>query len=389
MAGSKVRVFLVHPLPETASYISALFNLEGDLELVGAVADGKDAPARSAEAKADIVLVGADLPDADAAQLVRQIVSQQPRTGVIALVPSDDPELLRRFMQAGARSFLVVPFTSEQLTTTIREVNKRLQSARVVVREPKPAVVQPSVPSVNGKTIAVFGPKGGVGKTMVAANLAVALRQLRGKSTALVDGNFAMGDLHLYLNIRPDHTILDFVERGQEGDLETLQRILQRHQSGLAFLARPERPEHAEMVTAEHLRRVLDLLSQAYEYIVVDCAASYDDRTLLVLDRAEMIVLLVTPEVGSLINATIFLDLAQVLGYPRERVRIVLNRFDSQVGISVSDAESALSRPIDFRIPSRGRDLASTLNAGVPIITAQPGSEVARVIGQIAEAVIK
>jgi pilus assembly protein CpaE len=282
-----------------------------------------------------------------------------------------------------------VPFSSEQLTSTIREVYRRLQNTRVVVRAPAPATPAPAAPSVNGKTIAVFGPKGGVGKTMVAANLAVAIRQLRGKATALADGNFAMGDLHLYLNIKPDHTILDFVERGQEGDLETLQRILQRHASGLAFLARPERPEHAEMVSAEAFRRVLDLLNQAYEYTVVDCATTYDDRTLAVLDRADTILLLVTPEVGALINATIFLDLAQVLGYPRERVRIVLNRYDSQVGISVGDAESAFSRPVEFRIPSRGRDLASTLNAGVPIITAQPGSEVAKVIGQIAEVVTR
>lgn len=389
MAENRVRVLVVHAFPETAAYISALLNLERDLEMVGSLATGKDALARVADLRPDVALVGADLPDIDSGQLVRQIISQLPRTGVVVLVANDDPEQLRRYMQAGARSFLVVPFSSEQLISTIRDVYRRVQNAPVVPkREPKPAA--PSIThTANNRTIAVFGPKGGVGKTMAAANLAVAIRQLRGKSVALMDGNFALGDLHLYLNVKPEHTILDFVERGKDGDLDTLQRVLQRHTSGVAFLARPERPEHAEVISAESVRRVLELLGNAYDYTVVDCNASYDDRTLLVLDRADVILLMITPEVGALINATIFLDLTQALGYPKERVQIVLNRYDSQVGISVGDAEAALSRPILFRIPSRGRDLASTLNAGVPIVTAQPGSEVSRVLVQIAEAVTR
>ncbi|MHB1004559.1 MAG: response regulator [Chloroflexota bacterium] len=388
MAESKVRVFLIHSFPDTASYITALLGLERDFDVVGSALSAKDGLARLPELRPDLILLGAELPDAESAALVRQITGLLPRSGVVVLVGSDDPGDLRRYMQAGARSFLVTPFSSAQLTSTIREVYRRLPKAGAgsggVV---KPAPPAPSPPA--GKIVAIFGPKGGVGKTMLAANLAVSIRQAKNRSVVLVDGNFSLGDVHLYLNMKPEHTILDFAERGAEGDLETLQRVVQRHGSGITFLARPERPEHAEMVSAETYRRVIELLASAYDYVVVDCAASYDDRTLLVLDKADIILLIVTPEVGSLINATIFLDLTQVLGYPRDRVRIVLNRHDSQVGISIGDAESALSRPVDFRIPSRGRELASTLNAGVPITIAQPSSDISRAIGQIAEAVTR
>ena len=389
MAENKIRVLLIHAFPETTAYISALLGLERDVALLGSLTRGGEAPAKVAELQPDVVLMGSDLPDADSATLVRQIVSRHPRTGVVVLVASDDPEDLRRYMQAGARSFLVLPFSSAQLVETIREVHRRVQNIRVPVARPapKPSPAQPAAP--RARVVAVFGPKGGVGKTMLAVNLAIALRHRKERSVVLVDANFSFGDVHLFLNIKPEHTIIDFVERGAEGDLETLQRVLQKHSSGIYFLARPERPEHAEIVTADNFRRMLDLLGQAYEFIVVDCAASYDDRTLMVLDRSEAILLVVTPEVSPLFNASVFLDLAQALGYPKDRVRVVLNRHDSQSGISVSEAEAALGRPIEFRIPSRGRELLTTSHVGVPVVLAQPNSDISRCVNQIAEAVSK
>ena len=383
MSESKIRVLVVHAFPETTSYVSALLGLESDIALLGSVNTGHEAIKKTADLRPDVILVGSELADIDSPTLVRQLVSQSPGAGVIVLLGSDDPDQIRRYMQAGARSFLVLPFSSEQLVSTVREVYRRVQSARVA----RPAAG--AAAAVRGRTIAVFGPKGGSGKTMLAVNLAVLLRQSTDRPVVLVDANFAFGDLHLLMNAKPEHTIVDFIERGAEGDLETLQRILHKHSSGVRILVRPERPEHAEMITAENFRRLLDLLAQAYEFVVVDCHASYDERTLMVLDRADTILLVVMPDVGSLYNAGIFLDLTRALGYPRDRVRVVLNRQDSQVGISLNDVEAALSHPVDFRIPSRYREVASTLNVGVPIVISQPNCDVARGVAQIATYLVK
>ena len=387
MADSKIRVLIVHGFPETTAYISALLGLERDIEFVGSVATGREALAKVGESKPDIVLMGSELPDGDSANVVRRVISKQPTLGVVALVPTDSPEEIRRFMQAGARSFLVFPFSSEQLVTTLRKVYERVQKMPAPVAAP--AAPRPNIPAPRGKVITVFGPKGGVGKTMLAVNLAVSLSQKGERQVALLDTSLYFGDLHLFLNIKPDHTVVDFVQLGPDADAETLQQIMQKHSSGISLLARPSRPEHAEMVSAEHLRHAIELMAQTYDLIVVDCPASYDDRMLMVLDRSDMIFLIITPEVGALYNAGIFLDLAQTLGYPRESIHVVLNRHDSQAGISVSDAEAALSHPVHFRVPSRGREMSTTLNLGVPISISNPNSDVSRSIGQMAEFIAK
>lgn len=385
MVENRIRVLLVHAFPETTAYISALLSLERDVSLQGTAATGAEGLKQVAEFKPDVVLVGSDLPDQNSAALVRQIVTQLPRTGVIALVESDDPEELRRYMQAGARSFLILPFSSEQLITSIREVHRRMQSVKVAP-EPRP-VATPT--GREGKIVAIFSPKGGVGKSTLAVNLAVALRRGGERLVALLDASFSFGDLHLFLNIKPDRSIVDFIERGAEGDLELLQQLVKRHSSGVAFLARPVRPEHAEMVNSENLRRVLELLTQAYDIVVLDCPASYDDRVLMVLDRADLILLVVTPDVGTLYNATAFLNLAKALGYARERITVVVNRYDSQGGVSVKEVEDTLAHPVEHKIPSRWRDLCSALNTGVPVTVSQPNSDLSRVMASVADLVVK
>jgi pilus assembly protein CpaE len=387
MVENRIRVLLVHAYPETTSYITALLSLERDITLVGSAATAAEGLRQVGESRPDVVLISGDLPDQDSAPVVRQMVTQAPRTGVVALLDSDDAERLRRFMQAGARSFLLVPFGSEQLISTIREVHKRVQSMKVA---PTPAPVAPAVPAGRrGKLVAIFSPKGGVGKSTIAVNTAVAMQRSNERQVVLVDGGFSFGDLHLFLNIKPDHTIVDFIERGPEADVDTLQMVLRRHSSGIAFLARPVRPEHAEMVTADNLRRVLDLLQQAFDMVVYDCAVSYDERVLMVLDRADLIVLVVTPEVGTLYNATAFYSLAKALGYHRERIMLVVNRYDSQGSVSIKEVEETLANPVAHKIPSRWRDFCSSLNSGVPLGMSRPSSDIVRVISDLAELIMK
>lgn len=386
MLENRVRVLLVHAYPETTAYVSALLSLERDISLVGTATSGAEGLRKVAETKPEVVLVGSDLPDQDSATLVRQIVTQAPRTGVIALVESDQPDELRRYMQAGARSFIIVPFGSEQLSSSIREVYKRVQTIRLAPT-PAPAAL-PAPTGRQGKLIAIFSPKGGVGKSTIAVNLAVALQRGGEKKLVLVDGSFSFGDLHLFLNIKPDRTIVDFIERGAEADLDTLQQILKKHSSGIAFLPRPVRPEHAEMVTIDNLRRVLDCLQQGYDLVLFDCSVSYDDRTLMVLDRADLIVLVLTPDVGTLYNATAFFGLARALGYDRGRIMVVLNRCDSQGSVSVKEVEETLGVSVAHKIPSRWRDLYSSLNAGMPVNASRPNSDVARVMSSLANKVM-
>lgn len=382
MGEDRISVLLVHPFSEVTDYISALLRLETDMTLAGTVTSARDAIKEAAKLRPNIIMVSSELSDMESPALVRQILQRLPYAGVIAIVTSDDQEEIRKHMLAGARSFLVFPFGSELLVQTIRDVYRR-------TKPPNGGPPPQQTTTEEGKVVAVFGPKGGVGKTMLAANLAVAMRNASKQRVALVDASFFFGDLHLFLNIQAEHTVIDFVERGADVDVETLERIMQKHSSGVHVMVRPPRPEHAEMINSDNLRRLLELTVKAYDWTIIDCSASYDDRMLTLLDRADVIVLVTTPEVGSLFNAGAFLTLAHALGYPSSRIHIVLNRHDSQVGISASDAESALAHPIEFRIPSRGREMATTLNQGTPIVSAQPNSDVSRAIISMADYMLK
>ncbi|MCL5110027.1 MAG: response regulator [Chloroflexi bacterium] len=386
MAENRIRVLLVHAFPDTTAYITALLGLERDISLEGSVANGSAGLKQASEAKPDVILVGSELPDTDSAGLVRQITTKLPRTGVIVLVTADDPNELRRYMQAGARSFLVMPFSSEQLAESIRDVYRRMRSVKVAA-EPRHSA--PAGNAGQGKLVAVFGPKGGVGKSTLAANLAVALRRNAERKVALVDCSFSFGDLHLFFDIKPERTIVDFIDCGPDGDLDTLEQVLRRHSSGVALLARPVRPEHAEMITTDGLRHTLDVLTQGYDVTVLDCPASYDDRVLMALDRAHVIILIVTPDLGTLYNATTFLSLTRALGYSRERIMIVFNRYDSQGGASVKEVEDTLSHAVEFKVPSRWRDFSSALNSGVPYALSHPNSELARTLASLADMVLK
>ncbi len=381
MPAGKATVYVVHPSAEVARLIADLLRDDTEISVVGAAQSVEVATSDVTLKAPAIILVACEWEGVDTAQLMRELLELSPSTGAIALMNRAEPSELRRFLQSGARSFVVMPFDREQLSKSITDVYEKLTGMRQAYAAKRAAERLEG----KGRTIAVFGPKGGIGTTMVAANLAVSMAKKAKGRMVLVDGNFSMGDLHLYLNVKPQHTILDFLSSGVEADSETLQSVVQRDViPGLDFLARPQRPEMAEMVTADGYRRVLSMLVDMYWRVIVDCQSAYDERTLSALDKADVVITLVTPEVGALVNASDFLNLAEALGYPEEKIIIVLNRSDSQVGLTNRDVEHSLNRRINWSIPSRGREMAKTLNLGVPIVTAQPHSDVSKVLTAIA-----
>jgi pilus assembly protein CpaE len=150
-------------------------------------------------------------------------------------------------------------------------------------------------------------------------------------------------------------------------------------------LVRPERPELAETISARHIEQVLTVLPRLFEFVVIDCDVSYEEKLLAVLDRADSILLIVTPDLGAMRNTRHFLHLAQKLGYPQSKLNFVVNRANSKVGLTVGDVERTLGPGKYFQLGSYGRTLTTSRNMGRPAVVSQPRSEFARVIRRIAE----
>jgi pilus assembly protein CpaE len=300
-----------------------------------------------------------------------------------------EADYLRRSMLAGAREFLVKPFSADELTASIRQVytREREKQSRFVPT----AVAGPSNGSSAGHEpgaiVAVFSPKGGVGRTTIAVNLAVAAATL-GRRVALVDASFQFGDVGVLLNLNPkSKSIGDLAQELDQGELESLDTFMISHSSGVRVLLAPPKPEQAELIGPSAVRKVMERLRQDYDLVIVDCPATFNEPTIAVLDQADTILTLLTLEITSVKNMRLFIEVAEQLGYGKDKLRLVLNRADSTLGIRVADVEHSIGRKVDHTVVSDGRSVVYALNRGVPFFLSNREAQVSQDILRLAQAV--
>jgi pilus assembly protein CpaE len=296
-----------------------------------------------------------NMPGTDGIRASQTITQSVPEAQVIIMSVQSEADYLRRAMLAGARDFLMKPFSGDELVKAIRDVYR----SRPVVAAPAPVVQQmaydrsgrpQAVAPRQGKIVAVFSPKGGAGCTTVAANVAVALAE-QGNSTLIVDGSLQFGDVAVMLNLKSITTLIDVIERIEELDQDLVSSVTVAHKSGLKALLAPPRPEMAELVSEGHMKKLLKLLQQMFEYVVVDTSSSLSDVTLAILDVADRIIVVTQQNLPTLKNVSRFFDLSDGLDYERNKVLLVVNHASNKLNISVKDIGDALKRPIFGVIP--------------------------------------
>ncbi len=388
----KIRVLIVDDFADTRESIAKLLYFERDIEVVGSAGDGQQATQLAKELRPDVILMDINMPGMDGIAATEAICGAVPECEVIMMSVQGEPDFLRRAMLAGAREYLVKPFTGDELAGSIRHVyelasDKRARLAAALKPAPAAPVAEPE-PGTSGHMIALFCPKGGVGRTTVATNMAVALRILTGKKVALVDCNLIFGDVAVMLNLPTNTTISDLIPNIRSLDKEALDRILVEHSSGVKVLLGPPRPELAELVTADHLRTILSQLKVHYDYVVVDTPPTFEDSVLGVLDLSDQILLLATLEMPAIKNVKLFLEVAEALHYPQEKLTLVLNRADSVGGILVGDIEQNIRFKISASIISAWQVMTTAVNQGVPVVISQPDSAVAKNLLEVARLVM-
>ena len=235
----------------------------------------------------------------------------------------------------------------------------------------------------------MFSPKGGVGRTTVAVNLAVAAATELGKKVVIMDASFQFGDVGVLLNLNPkSKSIADLIPELETGEPDSLDTFLISHPDGIQVLLAPPSPETAEMITASGVKKILEALRRTHDLVVVDCTAFFNDTTLAVLDAADVILTMLSLEITSIKNMRLFLEVAEQLGYEAGKVRLVLNRADSALGIRVADVEHSIGRKVDETIVSDGRSVVYALNRGVPFFLSNREAQVSQDILRLARSVI-
>jgi pilus assembly protein CpaE len=392
----QIRVLIVDDIPETRDHLSKLLGFEGDIDVIGAASSGAEALKLAADLRPDVVLMDINMPDMDGIATTEQLSRDNPTTSIIMMSVQGEADYLRRSMLAGAREFLVKPFSSDELTASIRGVfgREREKQSRIAATAPGAgggnglAQTESGEP---GQVVAVFSPKGGVGRTTVAVNLAVAAATELGKKVVLVDGSFQFGDVGVLLNLNPKNkSIADLApELEQAGhDVESIDTFVINHSAGIRVLLAPPSPEMAELIRPEGVRRVIEALRMTHDLVIVDCTSFFNDTTLAILDAADTILTMLSLEITSIKNMRLFLEVADQLGYEGGKVRLVLNRADSALGIKVTDVEHSIGRKVDETIVSDGRSVVYALNRGVPFFLSNREAQVSQDILRLAKSVV-
>lgn len=382
----RIRVLIVDDILETRDHLAKLLGFEADVEVVGMASSGAEAIAQATKLLPDVILMDINMPDMDGITATERLSSQVPTAGVVMMSVQGEADYLRRSMLAGAREFLVKPFSSDELTASIRQVYSRekAEAGRAVVT----AAARNAESAELGTVVAVFSPKGGVGRTTIAVNLAVAAATELNKEVVLVDGSFQFGDVAVLLNLDPkDKSMFELVSNLEAGgDTDAVDTYTVTHSSGIHVILAPPSPEMADVITSTGVKHVVEALRQRYELVVIDCAAWFNDTTLGILDLADIVLVVLTLEMTSIKNIRLFLEVAEKLGY-EDKIRLVLNRADTTLGIRVADVEHSIGRKVDNTIVSDGRAVVYALNRGVPFVLSNREAQVSQDVLRLATAV--
>jgi pilus assembly protein CpaE len=396
-SGNKIRILIVDDNTGTRDNVSRLLYFEKDLEVIGQAVNGAQGVEMTIKLKPHIVLMDINMPDMDGITATRHMAVEAPYSQVIIMSVQSDQHYMKQAMAAGARDFQPKPFTSEELVNCVRRVYKiglpayeRFEMADKAKKEVAVSSSQaggkPKHRSTGTPVIAVYSPKGGVGTSAIAANLAIALQQEIG-DTVLLDADLQFGDVSVHLNVRPERTIGDLIH---DNKLETdlIPEILMAHESGVKLMLAPPQPQLADIISGEMIKAVLQTLKDGFKVVVVDVAKQLTDKTLTVLETADHILVITKPELPSVKSAKIFLDTAEPLGL-RDRVTLVINMATMPGAANLDKIEKVLKVDHSYQIPYDTKLHFALNNRGMSIYQQDSNAPSAKAIAGLAQALIE
>jgi pilus assembly protein CpaE len=362
---TSIRLLIAEDVPQVSQHVRNLLSVQSQVKLLEVLSDGAKVLDAAKQLRPDVVMVDLLLQGKiKGPELIEKIRDSGMEIPVVVLTVPQHP--LARDPDRGIDAVLTLPFSGFDLVNTFNHVLADRQTRT----------------SGSCRVVAVFSPKGGVGKTTIAFNLAVALAQL-GLATALIDGSLQYGDLRSLLKVPSDvPSILDLpTDRVQESDLR---EVMWRDPSGVDILLAPPRVEMAEMISARDVEKTMSLLRRLYQAIVIDTPTSLSEVTLAFLDASDVVLSIVTYDSTTIHNTIAVAEVFASIGYGRDKVHYLVNRADSSGGLDRDEMARALGRRPDFEVVSDGRLVVQANNEGMPFVVSSPDAAVSLDVRRVA-----
>ena len=362
---NSIRLLVAEDVPQVSQHVRNLLSVQSQVKLLEVLNDGSKVVDAAKQLRPDVVMVDLLLQGkVKGPQLIERLRDSGLDIPVVVLTVPQHP--LARDPARGIDAVLTLPFSGFELVNTLSHILADRQARS----------------SGACRVISVFAPKGGVGKTTIAFNLAVSLSQL-GVATALIDGSLQYGDLRALLKVPSDvPSILDLpTDRVQESDLRD---VMWRDPAGIDILLAPPRVEMAEMVSARDVEKTVSLLRRLYEAIVIDTPTSLSEITLALLDTSDVVLSIVTYDSTTIHNTIAVADVFSSIGYSPEKMQYLVNRSDSSGGITREELVRALGRKPEFEVVSDGRLVVQANNEGMPFVVSSPDAAVSRDVRRVA-----
>lgn len=306
--------------------------------------------------EADVIIVDVT-PDKEQGILtVEKILEISKHSHIFVAGNGTDADVILRSMRAGAKEFLSAPLEKQPLFAAIERVSK---VHTVATKEKKRF----------GRLYSFFSAKGGTGSTVVSTNFAVSLVEQTKKPTILVDLDMQLGEVSLFLGIKPAFNIVDVADNIHRMDEALLKGFIKKHASGLDVLAAPDSLDKVESVGPSQIVQILQFLKSCYEYVVVDTSNTFDDHTVSALDQSSTIFLISNTDLPSLRNAQRCLSIFERMGYKKEKIKLLINRYQKSLEIRSKDIEDTLSFPVSWFFPNDWSTIMNAVNSGVPLST--------------------
>lgn len=363
-------------MDELRSNVRRMLNNQENIKIVGEARNGLETIEKVRELQPHIVLMDINMPELDGLKAAETITKDFPNVQTVIMSIQSEQEYFRRAMKAGAKDFLVKPFSTNDLVDTIQNVfNRWIKDRPELMQEDQKADI-----------VTFFSTKGGVGRTTLAVNLAVNLAS-RGKQVLLVDASLQFGDVAITLNQPVKRSISNLIE-AEEITIGEIEKNLVKHESGLDLLLAPKEPAMAEAIKSDHLISIIEHARHSYHYIVFDLPPSITEKELTILDKSDLVLLVATLEISSLKNTKLCLKTFSDINFDMAKIKLILNKEIPNVGIGKADLEAGLSIPVYATVPMESEIAQRSLNHGEAFVAKAPNSAIAKSIIGMADRIL-
>ncbi len=350
-----------------------------DLTVVAESDYGIAAVAVAKESPPDVFLVSMEEPVARALQTIEMLTSAAPQAATIVASSLADAASVRRAMVAGARDYLIKPLKPEDVTRAVYGVLEQEERKR------QQAGGELAEPVGRGMVITIFGAKGGIGKTTIATNLATALVRLTNSNVVLVDMDTRFGDVAIMMDVAVEHSIADLGRRVDELDRETIKDSLTSHHTGVSILPAPLHPTEWRNLTPDHITKIVNLLAQGHDYVVIDTPGTFNEIIAATLELGDIILLMTSMDIASIKDTALALEMLRAADVSEDKVKLIINHSTSSNSLREEDVERVLEYEVTWRIP-HDYHVASSNQLGIPIVIAKPYARVSRAVTEMAHA---